>query len=151
MSLSFGKMFLAVFYLVGLTSCSSTRDFELDAKLKVLDSKLATTQTEIAKLKTEIATLQSRQAGIVCGTSNDALLVQSGDLSVVLGTGDTDVFYQRSYASPPELILPEELSDIAAKLIEQRANGFRIRLSRFPPGVRPRKWQARGIAASSCK
>jgi hypothetical protein len=139
---------LATICLASLTSCNTSTD---DIELKALEAKLAATQAEVATLKTEIATLQSRQAGIICGQGDDALLIQSGDLSAVLGVGETDIFYPQPYASPPELILPVELSHIGAQLLEQRANGYRISLSRFPdPGLRSLKWQARGIAASSC-
>ena len=96
--------------------------------------------------------MKSRQIGIACGKGDDALLTQSGDLAALLGVGETDIFYPKPYAAPPELILLVELSHIGAKLLEQRADGYRLSLSRFPhPGIRTLKWQARGIAASSCK
>lgn len=143
------RILLAAFCLASLTACSAPAD---DTELKALETKLTATQAEVTKLKTEIATLKSRQVGIVCGESEDALLTQSGDLSALLGVGETDIFYPRPYASPPELILPVELNHIGAKLLEQRANGYRLSLNRFPdPGLRSVKWQARGIAASSCK
>lgn len=146
---SLHRVLLATFCLVSLTSCNAPTD---NTELKTLEVKLAATQADIADLKSEIATLQSRQAGIVCGNGEDALLTQSGDLSALLGVGETDIFYPKPYASPPELILPVELSHIDAKLLEQRANGYRLSLNRFPdPGIRSLKWQATGIAASSCK
>ncbi|HEY9664293.1 MAG TPA: hypothetical protein V6C65_38100 [Allocoleopsis sp.] len=146
---SLQRVFLATFCLASLTSCNAPTD---NAELKALEAKLAATQTEVTKMKTEIATLQSRQVGIVCGKGDDALLTQSGDFSALLGVGETDIFYPKPYATPPELILPVELSHIEAKLLEQRANGYRLSLNRFPhPGIRTLKWQARGIAASSCK
>jgi len=146
---SLHRVMLAVFCLVSLTSCNAPTD---NAELKALEAKLTATQAEVAKLKTEVTMLQSRQAGIVCGKGEDALLTQSGDLSALLGVGETDIFYPKPYASPPELILPVELNHIGAKLLEQRANGYRLSLTRFPdPGIRSLKWQSRGIAASSCQ
>lgn len=148
-SLSLHRVFLTAFCLASLTSCNGSID---ETEINTLEAKLTATQAEVASLKTEIATLQSRQVGIECGKGDDALLVQSGDLSTLLGVGETDVFYPEPYASPPELILPVELSHIGAKLLEQRANGYRISLDRFPdPGIRSLKWQASGIAASSCQ
>ncbi|MBI4779803.1 MAG: hypothetical protein HY785_00620 [Oscillatoriophycideae cyanobacterium NC_groundwater_1537_Pr4_S-0.65um_50_18] len=152
---SLHRVFLAAVCVAKLTSCSTPTDNTalkaLEAKLAAAQVKLAATEAKAAALKTEIATLQSRQVGIACGKEDNALLTQSGDLSALLGVGETDVFYPKPYASPPELILPVELSHIGAKLLEQRANGYRIALSRFPhPGIRSLKWQARGIAASSC-
>jgi len=143
------RVLLSAACLASLTSCTMATN---NVELKALEAKLAATQAEVTKLKTEIATLQSRQVGIVCQKGDDALLTQSGDLFALLGVGETDIFYAKPYASPPELSLPVELSHIGAKLLEQRANGYRISLTRFPsPGIRSRKWQARGIAASSCK
>jgi hypothetical protein len=146
---SLNRVLLAVFCLVSLNSCNAPTD---NVELKALEAKLTATQAEVAKLKTEVTMLQSRQAGIVCGKGEDALLTQSGDLSALLGVGETDIFYPKPYASPPELILPVELNHIGAKLLEQRANGYRLSLTRFPdPGIRSLKWQSRGIAASSCQ
>jgi hypothetical protein len=96
------RIFLIAFCLTSLTACNAATD---SAELKALETKLAAAQTEVAELKTEIATLQSRQVGIDCGKGNDALLTQSGDLSALLGVGETDIFYPKPYASPPELIL----------------------------------------------
>ncbi|MBD1997879.1 hypothetical protein H6G00_14805 [Leptolyngbya sp. FACHB-541] len=147
-NLSWHQVFLATACFASLASCNASTS---DAELKSLEARLAESEAEVARLKIEMATLQSRQVGIICAEGDDALLMQSGDLSAVLGVGETDVFYPQPYASPPELILPVELSHIGAKLLEQRANGYRISLTRFPaPGIRSLKWQARGVAASSC-
>ncbi|MDL5056023.1 hypothetical protein [Geitlerinema calcuttense] len=146
---SLRRLLLAAFCLASLTSCNPSTE---NTELKALEARLAATQAEVAELETEVATLQSLQAGIVCGKGEDALLTQSGDFSALLGVGETDIFYPIPYASPPELILPVELNHIGAKLLAQRANGYRLSLTRFPdPGIRSLKWQARGIAASSCQ
>lgn len=53
----------------------------------------------------------------------------------LLGVGETDIFYSKPDAIPPELPLPVELSYFEAKLFEQPADGYCLSLSRFPQKI----------------
>jgi predicted acylesterase/phospholipase RssA len=89
-----------------------------------------------------VASLSSRESG------NDSprargVLVQTGEMTGVNGTGEYEVFYPQPYASPPELTWNHEPNGF--KITEQRSNGFIIYIHSYMPLSKPPKWTAKGI------
>jgi hypothetical protein len=73
------------------------------------------------------------------------LVTASGDLKqVVVGAKGTDVYYPRPFASPPALTFTRpEHGTYVFEVLEQRADGFKIRASAISTAEYPR-WEATG-------
>jgi hypothetical protein len=83
------------------------------------------------------------------GQQSQEVMTLSGNLkSVVQTLGDIDVYYERPFASPPTLTFARE-GDVRLfnfKVVEQRADGFKIHVSAISTNEYPR-WEAKGQPA----
>jgi hypothetical protein len=83
------------------------------------------------------------------GQQSQEIMTISGNLkSVVQSIGDIDVYYERPFASPPALTFAKE-GDVrlfSFKVVDQRANGFKIHVSAISTDEYPR-WEAKGQPA----
>ena len=163
----FGNTLLMVVLSLQLAACNDSKNATIAVKnqLQFLEQMTGSLEEEIKQLKSEVAQLQSLQVGITCG---ETLLIQSKDLSTIFRSDVIDIFYQKPYASPPELVFPYDLENTpdnpqisitfvasSVRIVEQRANGFRLSIGGMSwselEAMRTLKWQATGIPASSCK
>jgi hypothetical protein len=76
------------------------------------------------------------------GNTLPELVVQKGSISLVQGD-EKEVFYPRPYTAPPALRISAEN---ALELLEQRANGFKVRAKPTTNSVTS-DWHAEGVPA----
>ena len=73
----------------------------------------------------------------------DAILVQKGRMTHVRDGGVFEVFYPQPYQTTPELTWLNQ--PLAFQVIEQRSDGFVIRITIWSSGDPPPAWQAKGM------
>jgi hypothetical protein len=56
-----------------------------------------------------------------------------------------DIFYPRPFARPPNLTVGISSGDLV--VVEQRADGFKVRVNRIVPPISNYPWRARGMLA----
>jgi hypothetical protein len=71
-------------------------------------------------------------------------LLQDGFLSLP-DKEPHDVFYPRPYEGPPNLTIKDESG--ALMVVEQRADGFKVRIHKGNPPISGYYWQAKGVPA----
>jgi hypothetical protein len=70
-------------------------------------------------------------------------LVQGGVLSEFAGPGIYEVSYPHPYSSPPELTWLTRPQGY--RMLDERADGFRMEVTRRGPHDLPPRWEAKGI------
>lgn len=78
------------------------------------------------------------------GIQTDDILTQKGLMTQVKGTGTYEVFYPQPYQTTPELTWPKQ--PLAFQVLEQRPDGFIVRITSWADGDPHPEWQAEGMA-----